>query len=50
MSGVAPFEALAKLPEPCKPESLGMDMLHSVFLGSDKRRVAQGTMRFLKDL
>ncbi|CAE7938339.1 unnamed protein product [Symbiodinium sp. KB8] len=30
MSGVAPFEALAKLPEPCKPESLGMDMLHSV--------------------
>ena len=24
------FEALAKLQEPCKPESLGMDILHSV--------------------
>ncbi|CAE7248653.1 unnamed protein product [Symbiodinium sp. CCMP2456] len=32
MMGAFPvFEALAKLPEPCKPESLGMDILHSVW-------------------
>ena len=31
MTRVVPvFEALAKLPEPCKPESLGIDILHSV--------------------
>ncbi|OLQ07455.1 hypothetical protein AK812_SmicGene9132 [Symbiodinium microadriaticum] len=28
--GPGGFEALAKLPEPCKPESLGMDILHSI--------------------
>ena len=31
MTRVVPvFEALAKLPEPCKPESLGIDILHGV--------------------